>query len=173
MWVILLLSLMDPLLMLGKLLFAAALGGLVGIEREFNRREQKSTPIGVRTMILFCVLGVVIASFRDYFDITFLVITGLVGIIVLSILFLLFSHIHGYNSFEEIIVENHNYKNTNSNKSIGIAFIGPIPIIILSSKKHFFLALIIFVIIIIFLILNHFLYYIFLILNHFLYYIFL
>ncbi len=69
----------DTFLLLSELLFSALLGGLVGLEREFNRKLKKSIPIGVRTMILITVFGTLAVSINDY-----VMIVGLIGIILLS-----------------------------------------------------------------------------------------
>ncbi len=74
----------DSILVFGQLVFSAALGGLVGIEREFGRRVKKSIPIGVRTMIFISLLGTMSTMLREWIDPTLLVIVGLAGVIILS-----------------------------------------------------------------------------------------
>ncbi|MFA5406461.1 MAG: DUF4010 domain-containing protein [Candidatus Nanoarchaeia archaeon] len=74
----------DSLLVLGQLVFSAALGGLVGIEREFGRRVKKSIPIGVRTMIFISLLGTLTMVLQEWVSSPWLVVIGLVGLIILS-----------------------------------------------------------------------------------------
>lgn len=74
----------DPLLVLGKIAFSAVLGGLVGIEREFDRKLKKNIPMGVRTLILIAVFGALSTLMQDLIDISTIIIVGLIGIILFS-----------------------------------------------------------------------------------------
>jgi len=76
----------DALLALGKLLFSALLGGLVGIEREFDRRLQKRIPIGVRTMIFISVFGTLSVVLSELVQTELIMVVGLSGIILFSAL---------------------------------------------------------------------------------------
>ncbi len=64
--------------MIGEIVFSALLGGLVGIEREFNRKLKKTTPIGVRTMIFITILGTITSIGGETY-----VIAGLVGVVAI------------------------------------------------------------------------------------------
>jgi len=74
----------DSLLVLGKIVFSAALGGLVGIEREFDRKLKKNIPMGVRTLILISIFGALSTLMQDVIDISIIIVVGLMGIIVFS-----------------------------------------------------------------------------------------
>lgn len=67
--------------MLEKVVFSAALGGLIGIEREFDRREKKSIPMGVRTLMLISMLGCLISSLENS---NLLIGLGFVSILIIS-----------------------------------------------------------------------------------------
>lgn len=70
----------------GKVLFSALLGGLVGIEREFNRKLKLNIPIGIRTMVFICVFGTLTVVLSGLLDNNLIIIIGLAGIILFSAL---------------------------------------------------------------------------------------
>lgn len=70
----------------GKLLFSALLGGLVGIEREFNRKLKLNIPIGVRTMVFICVFGTLSVLLSELVNTSLIILIGLAGIIAFSAL---------------------------------------------------------------------------------------
>ena len=69
-----------------ELLLTLALGGLIGLEREFGRQVlKKEYPFGIRTTILICFIGLLFVYLGEAIDLTTSVITGLVSVIILSV----------------------------------------------------------------------------------------
>lgn len=69
-----------------ELLIATALGGLIGLEREFGREVQKKAyPFGIRTTVLLCILGLLFVFLGELINLTVSIVTGLASVIILSV----------------------------------------------------------------------------------------
>ena len=68
-----------------KLLFAIALGGLIGLEREFGKEVKKQIlPMGVRTAILISVLGFIFAYMGNLLETYWFIAIGAVAILIVG-----------------------------------------------------------------------------------------
>ncbi len=74
---------MEPLSVVIGALTSMALGGLVGLEREFGKEvERRKLLIGIRTSILISLLGYMSVVFREFIDINFSLSLGFIFTII-------------------------------------------------------------------------------------------
>ncbi len=74
-----------------KIIFSAAVGGLIGLEREHHRKQRTGTPLGIRTITFISILGL-LSSLSEVF-----IVSSLIGLFSLFAV----SYYIRYKSYKE------------------------------------------------------------------------